>query len=70
MVIAEGWTLCMPVLVALGFIVDTLYYGGKHLKYQQFYPEVSYWTLFSVVIISNLYTRRLNVGLVNVQLIL
>ena len=31
MLIAEGWTLCMPVLVALGFTVDTLYYGGKKL---------------------------------------
>ena len=30
----------------LGFTMDTVYHGGKNLKYQQFFPEVSFWAPF------------------------
>ena len=30
-------------MATLIFTVDTVYYGGKKLKYQQFTPDVSYW---------------------------
>ena len=43
MVIQGGFPLCMSFLIYLGFTVETVYYGGKKLKYQQFPPEVSSW---------------------------
>ena len=43
MVIVEGWPEYMPLLDALGFTVDTVYYGVINLKYPLFYPELSSW---------------------------
>ena len=34
MAIVEGWPEYMPLLDALGFTVDTVYYGGKKMKCQ------------------------------------
>ena len=41
MVITERWPGWLPVLDSLGFTVYTVYYGGKYLKYQRFFLEMS-----------------------------
>ena len=69
MVIAEGWPGWIPVLDSLIFTVDTVYYSGKILKYQRFSQRCLLGRRFLVVIIGNVYTRRLTVILVRVQLV-
>ena len=66
MVVAEGGPVWLPVLDSLGFTVGKVYYGGKKFEISNIYPEVSSWEPV-VVLIGNLYTRRLTVGLVQVQ---
>ena len=46
MVIKEGCTVYLSVLAALGFTVDTVYYGGKKLEYERLFMEVSSCALF------------------------
>ena len=43
MVVAEGWTVWLPVLSDLGSTVYTVYYNDNVVKYQKFPPVMSPW---------------------------